>query len=154
AIFSIVNGVLLRPLPYPDAERLAMVYESRTTSGGFSTAAYPNFLDWQKNTRSFTHMAAYCVLNGSLDANGEVESVRGLFGSADLLSVLGIAPVVGRAFSSDEDMPNGAPVVLIGYGLWQQRYAGSSQAIGKRLQIDADTYTIVGVLPESFRLRR
>jgi predicted permease len=154
AIFSIINGVLLRPLPYPEADRLTLIFESGPQLDGPSSASYFNYLDWRESARSFTQMAAYVGLDANLGLRGEVEHIRGLFGSAELLSVLGTPPALGRTFTSGEDKANGAPVALISYALWQQRYAGSPQAIGQRLTLDADSYTIIGVLPEGFRLRR
>jgi predicted permease len=154
AIFGIINGVLLRPLPYPEPERLTMLSESGPQMDGVFSASYFNYLDWHDAAKSFTGMAAYVGMDANLGINGEVEHVRGIYSSADLLAVIGTPPALGRMLTSDEDKSNGAPVALISHGLWQRRYAGSPQVLGQRLTLDADTFTIIGILPEGFRLRR
>jgi predicted permease len=152
SIFSIVNGVLLRPLAYPEPDRILRIFEAGVQDG-LSSVAYPNFLDWRDNARSFTHMAATAPLPVNLGVKGAVERVDGAFASAELLDVLGVPPEAGRAFTREEDTPQGARVALIGYGFWQNHFAGSPDAIGQKLTVDTDTYTIIGVLPRVFDLR-
>jgi predicted permease len=153
AVFSIVNGVLLRPLPYPEPERLTMIYEVGPQFDGPGSVSYFNYLDWRDSARAFTGMAAYVLNDTSLTADNDVEHVKALWASADLLSVLGTPPALGRAISPDEDKPHGAPVALIGYAFWQKHYAGSPSVLGRRIAIDKQAYTVIGVLPAGFRLR-
>jgi predicted permease len=154
AIFSIVNGVLLRPLPYPEPDRIVRIYESGLQFEGLSSVSYPNFLDWERSQQSFTHMAATASLDVNLGLNGDVEHVNGVYGSAGLLGVLGLPPELGRTFTREEDTTTGAHVALISYGFWQKHFAGRPDAIGQKLTVDTDTYTIIGVLPRGFEIRR
>ncbi len=155
AIFTIVDGVLLRPLPYPDPDRVVMLYESSSDyAQGYGTVSYPNFLDWHDSARSFEHMVAFIALDASLTLDADVEHVRVVWASADLLSVLGTPPAFGRAISPDEDKQQGPKTALISYALWQSHFGGRPDVIGRPLKIDADTFSIVGVLPIGFSLRR
>jgi predicted permease len=152
AIFSIVNGVLLRPLPYPEPERLVMVYESGAQFESYGSVSYPNFLDWHDGARSFTRMAAFATPSASVTMGSDVEHVHLLWASAGLLETLGTAPALGRAITAEEDKLHGPPVALIGYALWQRHYGGRQDVIGQRLKVESDTYTIIGVLPAGLNL--
>jgi predicted permease len=152
AIFSVVQGVLLAPLPYSEPERLVLVLQYNFKLRHPITVSYPDFLDWQHDARSFQQMAAYDSQDRNLTAPGTPEHLNGEELSAGFLSTLGIKPIVGREFSPDEDKPGGAPVVLISDRLWRDRFAGSKNALGKSVTLDGVDYTIAGVLPADFRL--
>jgi predicted permease len=152
AIFSIVNGVLLNPLPYPHPQELAVLYE-HTSNFEKSSISYPNFLDWQRTNSTFASMAAYRHEDFNTTGSGEPERVRGGMVSAEFFPALGVKPLLGRIFATDEDRPGAAPVVLLAEGFWQRRFGSDRDIIGKRIIMDGDAYTIVGVIPASFHFR-
>jgi predicted permease len=149
ALFSVVNGVLLNPLPYPHPDRLVALY-SRTATFSESSISYPNFLDWQRNNRSFAAMAAYRSENFNLTGAGEPERVRGEMVSADFFSILGVSPVIGRDFTAQDDHSGAPPVVILSEGFWKQRLAGSPQILGQAISLNGTPYTVVGVIPANF----
>ncbi|HKS82052.1 MAG TPA: ABC transporter permease [Candidatus Acidoferrales bacterium] len=149
ALFSVVNGVLLNPLPYPQPDRLVALY-SRTSTFSESSISYPNFLDWQRSNRSLAAMAAYRSENFNLTGAGEPERVRGEMVSADFFSILGVSPVIGRGFTAQDDRPGGAPVVLLSEGFWKQKFGGSQQILGQSISLNGTPYTVVGVIPANF----
>jgi putative ABC transport system permease protein len=152
AIFSVVQGVLLAPLPYSEPERLVMVWQYNLTLKHPISVSYPDFLDWQRNARSFQQMAAFDSQERNLTAPGTPEHLNGEEISSGFLSTLGIKPVLGREFSPREDQQGGAPVVIISSRLWKNRFAGRADALGKSVTLDGVEYTIAGVLPAGFRL--
>src|SRR5271168_362531 len=152
AIFSVVQGVLLAPLPYSEPERLVMVWQYNLTLKHPISVSYPDFLDWQRDAGSFQQMAAYDSQDRNLTAPGTPEHLNGEEISSGFLGMLGIKPILGREFSPDEDKHGGAPVVLISNRLWKNRFAGSSEALGKSVTLDGVDYAIAGVLPADFRL--
>jgi len=152
AIFSVVQGVLLAPLPYSEPERLVLVWQYNLALKHPISVSYPDFLDWQRGARSFQQMAAYDSQDRNLTAPGTPEHVNGEEISSGFLGMLGIKPILGREFSPDDDKHGGAPVVLISNRLWKNRFAGSSEALGKSVTLDGVDYTIAGVLPADFRL--
>src|SRR5713226_6996579 len=151
AIFSVINGVILRPLPFPDPERLAALDERAQTSGGWRSFSYLNFLDCERDSRSFENMAAWRNEGVNLTAPGDPEYVRARQSSASFFSVLGVRPVLGRAFLAEEDKFRAPPVAIISHALWQKRFGGDPQAIGSRVILNGKALTIVGVLPPGFR---
>ncbi len=151
AIFSVVNGVLLRPLPYPEPQKLIALSE-KTANFESSSISYPNFLDWQRRNTSFSAIAAYRQEEYSLTGNGESERVRLAMISHGFFEILGINPVLGRLFTADEDRLGTARVALIGAGLWQRKFGSSPGIVGKSLTLNGDSYTVVGVIPRNFRL--
>ncbi|MBX3277718.1 MAG: ABC transporter permease [Acidobacteria bacterium] len=153
ALFSVVNGVLFNPLPYPEPERLVTLHQSKPN---FATGAipYPNFLDWQRENKTFSAMAISRGAGFNLIAPGEAEQVRGRRVTANIFSVLGVKPALGRDFAPGEDERGAAPVVLISAELWRRKFNASPDAVGKSLTVDDRSYTIVGVLPASFTLFR
>jgi len=153
ALFSVVNGVLLNPLPYPQPDQLVTLHQSKPN---FATGAipYPNFRDWQKENQTFSAMAISRGAGFSLIGAGEAERVRGRWVSATLFSALGVKPALGRDFAPGEDERGVAPVVLISAELWQRKFNATPDALGKSLTLDDKSYTIVGVLPASFNLYR
>jgi predicted permease len=149
ALFSIVDGVLLNPLPYAQPDSLVALY-SHTTTFTRSSISYPNFLDWARDNRSFSGLAAFRTDSFNMTGVGEPERLKAEMVSANFFSLLGVKPVVGRSFLAEEDQVGAAPVVLISDGIWQRKFAGSSSALGKALTLNGTAYTIVGVIPGDF----
>ncbi len=152
AIFSVVNGVLLRPLPYPDPARLMMIYE-KTPDFNQSSVSYPDFQDWQRENHSFTDMACLRRNDFNFTGSGRPEHLQGEHVSAGLLPVLGVNPFLGRNFLPQEDREGAGGVVILAYSLWQKRFGGDSQILGRTLTLNAKSYTVIGVLPPDFRFR-
>ena len=150
AIFSVVSGVLLNPLPYPQPERLVALY-SKTPQFDQSSISYPNFLDWVHDNRSFAALAGYRGDDFNLTGMGEPERVPAEMVSASFFPILGIHAAVGRTFLPSEDQVGAAPVVLISAGLWKRKFGGSPDAVGKVITLNGAGYTIVGVIPANFR---
>lgn len=150
AIFSVVNGVLLHPLPYSDPGRLLMIFES---SPEFTQAsvAYPNYLDWRRDNRSFTDIAAARNDDFNFTGAGEPEQVRGEYVSASLFPTLGVTPALGRSFLPQEDRQGAACAIMLGYGFWQQRFGADPNILGKALTLNAASCAVVGVLPKGFQ---
>ncbi|HEY6291531.1 MAG TPA: ABC transporter permease [Terriglobia bacterium] len=149
AIFSVVDGVLLDPLPYTQPERLVALY-TRTAEFDQSSISYPNFLDWVRDNRSFSALAAYRADDFSLTGMGEPERVPVDMVSASFFPVLGVKPVIGRTFLPTEDQAGAAPVALISSGFWKRKFGSAPDAVGKALTLNGTAYTIVGVLPSGF----
>jgi predicted permease len=152
AIFSVVNGVLLRPLLYPDPDRLLNIFETAPEFAQ-ATVAYPNFLDWRRDSRSFTAMAAYRRDDFNFTGSGEPEQVSGEYVSASLLPVLGVTPLLGRNFLPEEDRQGAACAVMLTYGFWKARFGADPNIVGKSLTLNAVSCAVVGVLPFDFRFR-
>ena len=151
-IFTVVSGVLLKPLGYPQAESLVTLHvaaDKRRERWGFS---YPDFLDCQRQLRSFEGVAAWTYSGGIVSRPGEAEYVDGRQISADLFSVLHVALTMGRSFARAEDQVGGAPVAIISTRLWQRRYGASPKSVGTSLIYDGKAYTVVGVAPPGFEL--
>ncbi len=146
ALFSLVNGVLLSPLPFPDPDRLVGVHASKANFARGSIS-FPNFRDWRTANSVFSEFGVSRNTSFVVTGRGTPEQVVGTFVSADFLPLLGVRPVLGRAIAPGEDEVGAPPVVLIGTGLWQRRFGSSSQAIGSTLTLDGRPYTIVGVVP-------
>jgi putative ABC transport system permease protein len=151
AIFTLVNAMMLRPLPFPEPDRLYNVSESNP-SRGWTTfgVSHPNYLDWRRMNRSFTDLAAWGGGSFNVASGGDSEVVPGLAITASFLPVLGVAPVAGRNFLEEEDRPGGPRVALLGHAVWQRRFGGDPSAIGRTVSLDDEPFTIVGVLPASF----
>ncbi|HUI85126.1 MAG TPA: ABC transporter permease [Candidatus Binatia bacterium] len=152
-IFSVVNGVLLNPLPYPHADRLVVLFHSKPhfTKGSIS---YPNFLDWQRDNRSFKAMAAYRNGDAKLTGSGEPENLSGRMVSAGFFEMLGVKPLLGRTFTADEDRLGANPTVLISEGLWKRKFATNPHILGQAITLDGIPRTIIGIIPASFQLRQ
>jgi predicted permease len=151
SLFSVVNGVLLNPLPYPHSEQLVTLYESKPNFENGSIS-YPNFRDWQKDNHTFSSMAIARSYAFSLTRMGEPEQVRAQFISSDFFSVLGVNPVIGRTFAPGEDEIGAAPIAMINAGLWSRKFGSARNVLGKTLTLDGKDYTIVGVIPANFDL--
>jgi putative ABC transport system permease protein len=153
AIFSVVNSVLLRPLRYPDAERILTLWEDHTRRDGPQRewTSPPGFQDWREMRNVFEHAAAINNWGPTLTEAGEPEALAGASVSHDAFSVLGVRPMLGREFSEQEDKPNADKVVVISYGLWQRRLNGDRAIVGRQIRLGGDGYTIIGVMPAGFR---
>lgn len=149
AIFSLVNAVLLRPLPFKDSEQLVMVWNRYSTLAR-AAASPPDFLDRQERSRTLAQSAVYTKDNFNLLAGSEPDRIRGAHVSANLISLLGVSPLLGRAFSADEGEPGRNRVVVLGHGLWQRRFGGDPEVLGKPLSLNGESHMIVGIMPPSF----
>ena len=144
ALFSVVNGVLLNPLPFPNPDRLVAVY-SKTTEFQESSISYPNFLDWVKDNHSFSKLGAFRSEEYNMTGEGEPERLHGHMISADFFPALGVNPILGRYFLPEEDKPGAAPVAIIGDGLWKRKFGLSRDVLGKRIALNGKGYTVIGV---------
>jgi predicted permease len=149
ALFSIVDGVLLNPLPYPHSEQLVAVSEKRPGDDK-SPPVYLNFLDWRRETQTFASMAIYRNKDYNVSGTAEAQRLSGYMISADFFSTLGINPVLGRTFRPEDDEVGGAPVVILGGGFWTRAFGASPDVAGKSLVLNGTSYMIVGVIPSSF----
>jgi ABC-type antimicrobial peptide transport system permease subunit len=149
AIFSVVNGVLLDPLPFPKANRIVVLFQDKQDFPRGSIS-YPNFLDWQRESRSFAAMAAYRWAAGGITGLGQPEDVRAQHVSATFFPILGVKPILGRNFSPDEDRRGANPTVMISEGLWKRKFASDPNLIGQKLIVGGESRTIIGVVPASF----
>src|SRR5271156_4016197 len=151
ALFSIVNGVLLNPLPYPRPSELVTVHASKPN---FDTGSisYPNFRDWQRDNQTLAGLAIHRVYSFILTGRGEAESIPAKFVSSDFFQILGVKPVLGRLFAPGEDEIGRSPVVLISAGFWVRKFGSQPDVLGKTLTLDGRNFTIVGILPADFDL--
>ncbi|MDQ3755140.1 MAG: ABC transporter permease, partial [Acidobacteriota bacterium] len=153
AIFSVVNTVLLRPLPFANAERFVTVYGGRARGGtGYTPVSYPDFADYKKQAQSFERVAGYSLAGTTLMSGGdEPERLDGAVVSAELFPMLDAKPALGRVFSAEEDQPGAAPVIVLSDGLWQRRFNSDPKIIGQEIKIGGRTATILGVMPAGFK---
>ena len=151
ALFSVVNGVLLNPLPFPHPEQLVTLHESKPN---FATGSisFPNFREWQKDNRTFSAMAIHRSTDFSLTGMGDAERLRGQFVTSDFFRLLGVSPLIGRTFEQGEDEIGAAPLALISESLWRRKFGAAGDVIGMNLTLDGKSYTIVGVIPATFKL--
>ena len=152
AIFSVVNVVFLRPLPFAEAQRLVEIAESRDS--GSSSVSYPNYLDWRKQADQFTAMAATVVYDATLDLSGTAERIPVGYVGADFLSIFRTKPVLGRDFTSDDDTRGAAPVAILTHRIWQSRFGADPAVLGRNISVNRRSYTVIGVLPREFRFYR
>jgi putative ABC transport system permease protein len=148
AMFSIVQGVLLQPLPFAQPERIVRIHE--TNPRGRVTVSPPNFVDWQAQNRTFSAMAAYDEVVVTLFDGTSPERVDAALVGADMFDVLGVTPLVGRTFTRDEVRPNGPRVVVLGHALWQRLFGGRRDVLGTAVTIDAERYEVIGIMPRGF----
>jgi putative ABC transport system permease protein len=148
AIFSVLYGVLLKPLPYPDPDRLVVMYESSKEDPVMATA-YPDYLDWRAQQTVFDSIAARMPAGGVL-TGGEPERVIGWWAAASFFQTLGVQPEIGRAFTEAEDTPGAERFMVLGYNLWRRHYGGDPNLIGNAIQYNAQSWTVIGVMPASF----
>lgn len=152
AIFSLVDAVLLRPLPFHEPDRLVMVWEDATQVGfPRNTPAPANYADWKSQNKTLEDMAALNWRNYALTDEGEPEKVEAQGVTANFFSLLGVKPVLGRSFTAEEDKPGADQVALISYGLWQRRFGGDPALVGKEILLDGQKRTVLGVMPAGFQ---
>ena len=149
AIFSVVNAVLLRPLPYPESDRLIFLNEKSPVLDEMSIS-YPNFTDWRAQNQTFEKMGVYNRASYNLTGTGEAERIVTGQVSADLFSVLRVNAAYGRVFTNDEDKPGGAPVVVLSYPLWQRRFGGQTSILNQNITLNSKSYTVIGIMPATF----
>src|SRR6185295_15264715 len=150
AIFSVVDAVLLKPLPYPESDRLVFLNETSKSMDEISVS-YPNFTDWRNQNQSFEKIGVYNRSSYNLTGVGEAERITTGQVSADLFAVLRVNPAWGRLFTNEEDKPGGNPVVILSYGLWQRRFGGQESILNQPLTLNGKSYTVIGVMPQEFR---
>ena len=153
AIFTIVNTLLLRPLPYAAPERLVMVWQDMRARGGPADewASPGNYVDWSRDTTVFDGVAAIGGWRPTLTGGAEPEPIPGEQVTYEYFSVLGVSPAIGRAFRIEDDVPNAARVAIIGDGLWKRRFGGDPSIVGRTVSLSGDPHEIIGVLPPGFR---
>ncbi|MDH4178989.1 MAG: ABC transporter permease, partial [Armatimonadota bacterium] len=153
AIFTVVNSVLLQPLPYPDADRLFLATRRFYPSGRSPSVSVPKSDYWRRHNRVFESMTAYDFIGGgyNLTGAGTAERVRGSRASADFFKVLRVAPALGRGFLPDDGRPGAERVVVLSHGLWQRRFGGDPGILGQHLTFSGENYTVVGVMAADFR---
>jgi putative ABC transport system permease protein len=157
AIFSVVHAVLLRPLPYPEPAALVRIYEKETNSALPSArleVAPANFLDWRRQSRTLVEIGAWGQEEQALASQDHADSVVAAFVSFNFFFVLGVNPLRGRVFTSEEDKPDHDTVALLSYGLWQRRFGGDPNLVGQRVNLDGSQYTVVGIMPPGFQYPR
>jgi len=151
AIFSVVHGVLLRPLPYKDPDRLVVLWERQPGRGNDrNVVSVPNFEAWRSRARSFDGMAALVPLPATIGVAPNPEHVMGAEVSPGYFETLGVSPALGRTFASNEEQNGGADVIVLSDGFWRSHFGGDDQVIGRTLALDGRPHTIVGVMPSSF----
>jgi putative ABC transport system permease protein len=154
AIFSVVNAVLLRPLPYMDPDRLVQISENNPKYGTLWFAVAPaNFLDWQQQNHVFESMAIFGVWSEEfyLAGVGQPEQLQGRYVSASFFPLLGVQPILGRTFLPEEDRP-GQRVVVLTYAFWQRRFGSDAKALGRQITLNGESYTVIGVMPKGFQV--
>ena len=152
AIFSLVNGVLLRPMPFPNAERIVYI-EGKNPAAGItdSNISYLDFTDWSKQTDLFASTAAYWTASANLGADGaEPDRVPRAGVTTGFFSVLGVQPFLGRAFVPEDDKPGTITSAIISHGLWKRRFGSDPAIVGKQVQISSRPITVLGVMPPGF----
>src|SRR5579864_2331172 len=154
AIFSVLNGVVLAPLAYRQPDRLVMVAFYNRTLKYATYLSYPDFLDWQRSSRSFEQIASFKGQGFDLSSPGPPQHVDGTEVSSNFFSTLGVRLALGRDLTPEEDRTGGIPAVIISHRLWQDRFAGSAAALGQTITLDGVDHTIVGVLQPGFRFGR
>jgi len=152
ALFSVVNGVLLNPLPYPEPDQLVTLHESKPNFDAGSIS-FLNFRDWRKDNSTFSMMGVSRSYSFNLTGTGEAEQVRAQFVSTDFLPLLGVKPVIGRLFSEGEDDFGAAPIAIVSAGFWERKFGSAPDVLGKAITLDGRSYSIVGVVPASFHLQ-
>src|SRR6266705_2229271 len=155
AIFSVVNAVLQRPLPYQDAYRIMQVWHvppAKSLPGmSFFSVSPANYLDWQSQNQSFEKMAAYGFESFNVGGGERPEAIRGSAVAPGFFSILRVQPVLGRTFSAEEDRPGQGNVVILGNKLWRDHFASDRNIVGRNVLLNSQTYTVIGVMPPKFK---
>jgi putative ABC transport system permease protein len=151
AMFSVADAFLLKPLPYLDASRLVMLVETSPKHDNFWNEVAPaNFLDWEKQSTSFESMAAFSWTDLNITGEGDPQRVQGFTVSTNFFDTVGVRPAIGRGFQPDEAQPGNNHSVVLSYGLWERRFASDPGILGKPVQVDGNSFTVVGVMPKNF----
>ena len=148
-MFSVINAVLLKPLPYPEADRIVWMNESGPEVQN-RQVSYPNFVDWRAGNQSFEAMSTFRGWSVNITGADKPENLMARIVTADYFKVMRATPILGRDFTAEDDKPGAAAVTLISYGFWQQRFAGDPNIVGKEILLDDQAHTVIGVLPENF----
>jgi putative ABC transport system permease protein len=152
AIFSVLNGVMLRPLDYADPGRLVVVWESNPTAGQpQSETSGATYLDWRARARAFASLGAFRNRGFTLRADGESEHIASVEASPALFRVLGVSPVLGRVFTDQEEQPGHEKLAILSDGAWQRRFGGQPEVVGKTIELDGQSFEVVGVMPKTFQ---
>jgi putative ABC transport system permease protein len=152
AIFSVVDGVLLRALPYPEPDRITMVWlDNRREKIKEDITSYPNYRDWRDQNQSYAHLAAYSETAFALTGAGEPERLYGAQVTTNFFDVIGLKPAMGRLFTSANEIEGQDALVVISHGLWQRRFGGASDIVGKTMTLSTRVYEIIGVMPPAMR---
>lgn len=153
AVFSVFNGVLLRPLPYPEADRITMMWVDNRFQGiKEDIGSYPTYRDWREQSASFEHVAAYTPSNFTLTGSDEPERLPGAQTTASFFDVMGLQPVLGRLYTEAQETPGNDAVVVISHGLWQRKFGGAPDVLGKTLTLNGNAHEIIGVMPSELRV--
>src|SRR5690349_9229964 len=153
-VFSLVNALAFKPLPFPEADRLVDLHEFSATklcSGCGVGTSFPGFLDWRTNARSFSQIGAYIERPFNISGTENAERIGGALVSAETFPLLGVHPVLGRSFTRDDDRPGAAPVVMLGDALFARRYGGDRRIVGQTIRVNGVSHTVIGVMPPRFR---
>src|SRR5438477_11149662 len=151
SIFSLVDTVLLRPLAVKEPSQLVELYSTTNKGADWSLQSYLNYKDYRDRSNVFSGLFVYRVVVSSLTVNHSSQRVRGYLGSGNYFDVLGVKPMLGRAFSPEEDQTHDShPVAVISYNCWQRRFGGDPAIVGKRVEFNSRPFTIIGVAPEGF----
>jgi putative ABC transport system permease protein len=152
AVFNVVNGVLLRPLPYPDADRITMIWVDNRRQGiAEDITSYPAYIDWKTQSTSYAHMAGYTPAAFSLTGSGEPERLTGAQATASFFDVMGIPPAMGRVFTVEHETPGKDSVVVLSHGLWQRRFGGAGDVLGRTITLNGRPREVIGVMPATLR---
>lgn len=153
AIFTLLRSLVLRPLPYPEPERLVRLFESSTWMGSstWGSVSVPNLNDWREQSSTFAALGAYSVGGINLTGGGETVRVPAAYVESGVFKVMGVRPLLGRAFAPEENQPGRDRVAVLGYDLWTRQFGGSAEVIGTTVEINGAESTIIGVMPQGFR---
>src|ERR1043166_6632811 len=152
AIFSVVDAVLLRPMPFQHPDEIVMLWgRNAREKAEHQSDSYPNYVDFRDRSQTLDSLAAYTRAGGVLQGTTESELLEGLAVTSDLFRVLRVSPMIGRAYTREEDKVNGPLVVILSHGLWQRAFAGDPSIVGKQIDLSGRSYTVLGVMPPGFK---
>jgi putative ABC transport system permease protein len=155
AVFSVVNSLLIKPLPFPELDRVVAVWENQSNRGGVrNEASMANFLDWRAQNHTFEQLGLYRSWNANLTGLETPERLQGSQVTANFLDVLGVKPAIGRGFAPGEDQPGSEGVTILTHGLWQRRFGGDPAIVNKTITLNGSACTVIGVMPEGFNYPR
>src|SRR4029077_1259462 len=153
AVFSIFNGVLLEPLPYPHPEQLVMVYDTQPACAT-CPASFPKYTDWKRRNQVFSAIGGSTRASFALTGSGDPVRVRAMSPTASLQDVLDVRPQIGRWYTEQEDQPGGPKVVVLAFDFWTERFARDPGIVGRTITLNGDPYEVIGVMPDRFSHRR